>query len=68
MRRQPLDGAYYATGQFVFQRAHVRTENGQQTVISEGRTVCEVLKGPHDPRQTAQQIASALNAQFQPEG
>lgn len=64
MTNAPLDGAYYANGQFVFQRAHVRTESGQQTVISEGRTVCEVHRGHHNPRQTAQEIASAMNAQF----
>ncbi|MBW4708654.1 hypothetical protein KX928_12750 [Roseobacter sp. YSTF-M11] len=68
MTRPILDGAYYATGSFVFQRALARRENGQETVISHQRTVCEVPKGAGNPAGTAQQIASALNAQHRAEG
>ncbi|WP_262386527.1 hypothetical protein [Roseobacter fucihabitans] len=48
--------------------AQIRTEKGEQTVISDSRTICETLPSTGDLKATAQQVASAMNAQLRAEG
>lgn len=58
------DGAFFASGTFVCQRALVRKEGDHETEVSPKRTICEVAEGVFDRTGQAQRIACALNAQF----
>ncbi|WP_375227534.1 hypothetical protein [Roseobacter sp. S98] len=64
MTRTPQDGAFYASGAFVCRRPHVKQEGTHETVLNNAYTVCEVDKSAGKRAETAQQIASALNAQM----